>query len=107
MSRLGGAVLKSEFASIWRLLVNANIIISESGKVCLNPAFEAELLERILATCLDYRRADESASSIITSEIIESLHEKLPSINMRELELCAEVVFVLLPKNTSIGAKLD
>jgi len=92
-----------DFAPAWRLLFRAEVILSpESGKVSLHPVFEAELLERILDRCLDYRHADEPASSIIASSIVEILAEKLGTLPPKVMELCAEIVFVLLPKLKSV-----
>ena len=89
----------TDFAPAWHHLFRVEVILSsESGKVCLHPVFEAELLERILDRCLDYRHTDETVSSVIASSILEILVEKLVTLSPKVVELCAEIVFVLLPK---------
>ena len=78
------------------------VLSPKSGKVCQHPGFEAELLEGILARCLDYRHANETVSSVFSSTIIEMLAEKLGPLSPKVMELCAEIVFVLLPKVTPV-----
>lgn len=90
------------FVAAWQCLADAGVTMTEGNKVALDAAFEGEVLERLLAHCLDYRHADERVSSVIASVIVEALVERLRAVAPRELELCAQIVFVLLSKNTPI-----
>jgi hypothetical protein len=60
------------------------------------------LLETILDRCLDYRNANETISSVVVSSVVEALAEKLGTLPPKVMELCAEIVLVLLPKVTPV-----
>lgn len=97
------SILSDRFVVAWHNLASAGVITAYGGnKVALDAAFEGELLEEILARCLDYRYADEKVSSVIASIIVEALSERLEGTPPRGLELCSKIVFVLLSKITPV-----